>query len=250
MHIASTGCKGDSPLNPVSPRAASTVVLLRDGEDGLQTLLLKRNKALMFAGGFWVFPGGAVDKEDIDASGGDKTEASRLAARREALEEAGIAPNLEDMVYLSHWTTPEAEPRRFATWFYAAPVCNDSDACIDGGEIHDSRWVGIDEILAEHAQGRFGILPPTFVTLYNLRRFDSVEAFRRGANAIPRFEVMPVLGKDGDNIVTMYPGDAGYHTADGEALGPRHRLRLENNRWRFCYEGLTGQVEPIIAQNY
>ena len=34
---------------PVRP--ASTVVLLRDGDSGLETLMLKRNKALIFAGG-------------------------------------------------------------------------------------------------------------------------------------------------------------------------------------------------------
>ena len=52
-------------------RPASTVVLLRDTPEGLQTLLLKRNKALLFAGGLWVFPGGAVDPEDMEAAGGN-----------------------------------------------------------------------------------------------------------------------------------------------------------------------------------
>jgi len=69
-------------------RPASTVVLLRDSEEGLETLLLKRNKALIFAGGAWVFPGGSVDKEDIDAVGGDVVAATRVAAAREAMEEA------------------------------------------------------------------------------------------------------------------------------------------------------------------
>ena len=50
-------------------RPASTVVLLRDSDSGLETLLLKRNKALLFAGGLWVFPGGALDPEDFDGVG-------------------------------------------------------------------------------------------------------------------------------------------------------------------------------------
>ena len=69
-----------------SLRPASTVVLLRDGSNGLETLLLKRNKALMFAGGLWVFPGGAIDPEDIEAAGGEMVAASRIAAAREAAE--------------------------------------------------------------------------------------------------------------------------------------------------------------------
>ena len=61
-------------------RPASTVVLLRDTQNGLETLLLKRNKALLFAGGAWVFPGGSLDPEDLDAAKGDIDLASRIAA--------------------------------------------------------------------------------------------------------------------------------------------------------------------------
>ncbi|MBT5135776.1 MAG: NUDIX hydrolase, partial [Halieaceae bacterium] len=52
-------------------RPASTVVLLRDTHNGMETLMLKRNKALMFAGGLWVFPGGALEPADIEEAGGD-----------------------------------------------------------------------------------------------------------------------------------------------------------------------------------
>ena len=53
--------------------------------------------------------------------------ASRIAAAREAQEESGLLPKLEDMVLLSHWTTPEGEPRRFSTWIYAAPLAVDDE---------------------------------------------------------------------------------------------------------------------------
>ena len=43
---------------------AATVVLVRQGDSGIQTLLLRRNSALRFAGGNWVFPGGRIDKAD------------------------------------------------------------------------------------------------------------------------------------------------------------------------------------------
>ena len=38
--------------------AAATVVLVRDTAQGLETLMLRRNAKLNFAGGNWVFPGG------------------------------------------------------------------------------------------------------------------------------------------------------------------------------------------------
>ncbi|MCH1445424.1 MAG: NUDIX hydrolase, partial [Luminiphilus sp.] len=52
-------------------RPASTVVLLRDSDSGMETLMLKRNKALMFAGGLWVFPGGALEEADLESASGD-----------------------------------------------------------------------------------------------------------------------------------------------------------------------------------
>ncbi|MEH6581883.1 MAG: NUDIX hydrolase, partial [Halioglobus sp.] len=134
----------------VEPRPASTVVLLRDSPEGLQTLLLRRNKALAFAGGLWVFPGGAIDAEDLEAAGGDLQQASKFAAEREALEESGLQPRLEDMIQLSHWTTPVIEPKRFYTWIYAAPVASDDEVVIDGSEIHDSRWIGVKEAVSLH----------------------------------------------------------------------------------------------------
>ena len=58
-------------------RPASTVILLRDAPDGLHTLLLRRNSALGFAGGNWVFPGGRVDPEEIVAAYDKSTYATR-----------------------------------------------------------------------------------------------------------------------------------------------------------------------------
>ena len=49
---------------PVTPIPAATVVPLRDGPRGLEVLLLKRNEALVFAPGAWVFPGGRIDAGD------------------------------------------------------------------------------------------------------------------------------------------------------------------------------------------
>jgi 8-oxo-dGTP pyrophosphatase MutT (NUDIX family) len=58
-----------SPVTqPVEPRDAVTVVLLRDGADGVEAFLLRRVKGMAFAGGMSVFPGGGVDQRDADTS--------------------------------------------------------------------------------------------------------------------------------------------------------------------------------------
>ena len=89
-------------------RPASTVVLLRDGIDGLEVLLVRRHEAIAFMGGAHVFPGGRVEESDADdrwfaiADGLDVAAAGmpdvesvtaagfHVAAVRETFEEAGV----------------------------------------------------------------------------------------------------------------------------------------------------------------
>ena len=49
-------------------RPAATVMLVRDGADGLETFVLRRVPAMAFAAGMTVFPGGGVDPADRDRS--------------------------------------------------------------------------------------------------------------------------------------------------------------------------------------
>jgi 8-oxo-dGTP pyrophosphatase MutT (NUDIX family) len=50
-------------------RDAATVVLLRDGPTGLETWLLTRVRAMVFAAGMSVFPGGRVEASDAELPG-------------------------------------------------------------------------------------------------------------------------------------------------------------------------------------
>jgi 8-oxo-dGTP pyrophosphatase MutT (NUDIX family) len=52
----------------VVPKLAATVVLARDGADGIELFLLRRVAGMAFAGGMTVFPGGGVDQRDADTS--------------------------------------------------------------------------------------------------------------------------------------------------------------------------------------
>lgn len=100
----------DGTREPVEPRAAATVVLLRDAAPGAaspEVYLLRRHVTMDFAGGMCVFPGGGVDPRDFDASvrwagptaeewaaslGCDEELARALvcAAVRETFEESGV----------------------------------------------------------------------------------------------------------------------------------------------------------------
>src|SRR3954469_11316537 len=67
---------------PTTPRQAASVIVLRGGSERLEILLVKRNPQARFMGGAWVFPGGAVDRDESGA--GDA--AHRAAALRELAE--------------------------------------------------------------------------------------------------------------------------------------------------------------------
>jgi 8-oxo-dGTP pyrophosphatase MutT (NUDIX family) len=82
------------------PVPAATILLLRDGSEGLEVFMVKRHHQIDFVAGALVFPGGKVEKGDSDAAlseffdGGDGwTDAMRAlgaGAIREAFEESGI----------------------------------------------------------------------------------------------------------------------------------------------------------------
>lgn len=223
---------------PILP--AATTVCLRDGERGLEVLLVRRTSKLVFYGGAWVFPGGRVDKEDasvIDAgSGTDRARyqqgPARRAAVREAHEEAAIVLQPDVLVPLSHWTTPPGRPRRFATWFFVAHAPG-GDVSIDEGEIEQHRWSTPADALAARAAGEIELPPPTFVTLDWARQFTSVADALADAHAgtLTRYVPRPVLRQDG--VISLYEGDAGYETQDADVDGPRHRLWMKRSGWRY-----------------
>lgn len=227
-------------------RPASTVVLLRDTPAGMETLLLKRNQALMFAGGFWVFPGGSIDEQELAACNGDMEAAARLTAAREAEEECGLKPRLNEMVQLSQWTTPEAEPRRFKTWFYAAPLHSDDKVVIDGGEIHDAMWIRVQDALDQHEAGELGILPPTYITLRSLLAFANVEALLKAAGNIRPLQVLPVFTLTNGEVAVLFRGDAGYEEGDSELPGARHRAELHGESWQYRYEGVDPDFQSLL----
>ena len=215
---------------PVFP--AATVVPIRDGAGAPEVLLLRRSSTLAFHGGAWVFPGGR-----LDAAAGETDDAhgARRAAAREAHEEAGLVLDPASLVQLSHWTTPEGQPRRFATWFWIAPV-GEADVRVDGGEIHEHRWLTAVDALAAHRAKSIELPPPTFVTLAVLARHGSAhEALAAVASAEP-VVYLPRIVKASAGMASLYPGDAGWATRDAELPGARHRLLFLESGWRYVRE--------------
>jgi 8-oxo-dGTP pyrophosphatase MutT (NUDIX family) len=210
---------------------AATVILVRDGTAGLETLMLRRNSKLAFAGGMWVFPGGRVDPEDR-VGGVDDVIAARRAAVREAEEEAGLRVEEATLVEFAHWTPPPQAPKRFATWFFLAPAPV-GDVVVDMGEIHDHTWTTPAEALRRRDAGEIELGPPTWQTLDRLRRSGTVaEAVAEAAGQpIEHFETH--IGVVDGGLVAVWHGDAGYDDGDLDKAGARHRLWMLESGWRY-----------------
>lgn len=102
-------------MTPATPRDAASVVLLRDGDAGLEVYLMQRVATMAFAAGVVVFPGGSVDPRDSDVpcDGADPdtwapllradatlSRALVAAAVRETFEETGVllaGPSLDEV---------------------------------------------------------------------------------------------------------------------------------------------------------
>lgn len=221
---------GGGELPPAVP--AATVVVVRDGAEGIEALMLHRARAGAF-GGMWVFPGGKVDPGDADPDRpGDELAAARRAGVREAEEEAGLVLEPGELVPLSHWMPPPVVPRRFATWFFLADAA-DAEVAVDGHEIEDHEWLRPHEVLERRDGGAMALAPPTWVTLHTVAAHATVADLlawaRRGEPEHFSTAMHPV---DGGQVATWH-GDVAYHHGDLEADGGRHRLLMLDSGWTY-----------------
>jgi 8-oxo-dGTP pyrophosphatase MutT (NUDIX family) len=219
-------------VEPIHP--AATVVMVRDGEAGLEVLLVQRNKAVQHMGGMWVFPGGKVDEADYPGDG-DAYTAALNAAIRETQEEAGVDVARDQLVYLSHWTTPEGAKRRFSTWFFLTILRDDQEVVVDGGEIAKHRWVQPEVAFAELADEShpFRLMPPTYVSMVDIADCADCREASSRIGSREAFVYAPRMVMVEDGICFLYDGDAGYESEELDAEGPRHRTYMINGQLEY-----------------
>ncbi len=222
----------------VPPRLAATVLLVRDGPDGVQVFMVARHRQIEFASGALVFPGGKVDPEDRALAGDDLERIARVAAIRETYEECGVLlarprggraaavatagtfherlkaenlePSLDALTLFAHWITPTILPIRFDTRFYIVEAPADQTAAHDGGEAVDSVWIEPRRALEEAARGRYTLVLPTRLNLELLGR--SATAAQAVAEAAVRLiaPVEPLAEKTETGYRLTIPLEAGY----------------------------------------
>jgi 8-oxo-dGTP pyrophosphatase MutT (NUDIX family) len=188
------------------PRPAGTVIVLRGGTTALEVLLVQRNPKARFMGGAWVFPGGAVDRDE-----GEGDQALRAAAVRELAEEAGISlGDPQQLVAFSRWITPREVKTRYDTWFYLAPLPAGAEAHIDGSEVVDARWYTPAGALEARTRGELFMVFPTIKHLEQLATFESADALLAHARGREVLPVEPRVLMEGETARIVLPGEPGY----------------------------------------
>jgi 8-oxo-dGTP pyrophosphatase MutT (NUDIX family) len=193
------------------PRQAATVILLRGGAQTLEVLLVKRTEQAKFMGGVWVFPGGAVDEDDLPSTVADGVGAHRAAAARELSEEAGIVlADPSALVEFSRWITPEEVSIRFDTRFFLAELPSEQEPCVDGKECVDQGWFTPQGALDAYTREEILLVFPTIKHLEQLGTFPNMLRlleYARGREVLP---VQPKVWFDGEVARVALPGEPGY----------------------------------------
>ena len=243
----------NSEFDPASVaiKPAATVMLLRESSDvGVEVFMMRRTTKAAFAGGMYVFPGGAVDAEDSSYE---------IAAIRECFEEAGVllartatgttvrfddpvsherftdyrhvvhagersmtsvlsAEDLvaqnDELLWVAHWVTPFGEVRRFDTRFCVVAMPDDQTPLHDDKETVGSLWVTPLDALNRAQAGELLMLPPTIANLEFLATYSSVDEIIEAARKIgtpPKLLPKVKWRDDGRIEALLMPSDVGYN---------------------------------------
>ena len=135
-------------------------------------------------------PTAAADR-DVDILRDDLMEDRVTFA--EALDRLGVRLDGGSVEYMAHWITPEVEPRRYDTRFFAAKVPGDAEAVVDPREMTDAVWLGPADALRRFRGGSLPMVFPTIRTLMDLSDFPSVDAVLAHLRTLRIPTIMPRL---------------------------------------------------------
>lgn len=226
---------------PTSFIPAATVILFRPGGDGAaEILMLERARGMAFAAGMLVFPGGRIDAGDRAMAGDHDDHAARIAAIRETIEEAGLAPGLtpspdaaciaalraglaagvpfaalladagltldrEALVPFARWRPNMHHSRNFDTRFYLAAAPDGVTETVDGSECVSARWATAATFLASDR-----VIFPTRRNLERLAQHRDLPSAIADARRFPPTPITPwIETRDGRDWLTI-PADIGY----------------------------------------
>ncbi len=187
------------------PRPSATLMITRDGEEGVEVLLGKRSESMPSFPGYWAFPGGGVSRVDKEASQSLGISIQHCAIMREVVEELGLAPSegrlvevdsdLREMVaedkanwfplaldgdipsdatgmrVISMRTTPPFGPMRFENSFLHIHSNEHEEFSLIGQtEFVDARWMRPIDMITAWKNNVIKVAPPVVTLLMEVDR--------------------------------------------------------------------------------
>ena len=158
----------------------------------------------------------AVDHDPEHWSAEQAALLDRSASIGDVLERNGLVLRADLLHAWGHWTTPEIEPKRFDTRFFAAALPAGQSPVHFTGESDHSQWVRPADAVQRHAAGDLGMLPPTVFTLAELAEYASVADVMAAARQREIRRVLPkIIVTDEDQVRFLLPGDQDYPEPGG-----------------------------------
>lgn len=153
------------------------------------------------------------------------TESFRAILARESFVLA-----LGQLLPFARWITPEFQPRRWDTRFFAAEAPPGQLAVCDGQETSEAVWLRPTAALAAYRAGDHLLAPPTFRVLEDLARFTTVAVTLESLRGTgPPRPILPVPLRSAPTRTLLYPGDRDY---PGGAATGTNRIILDGGRWK------------------
>ena len=163
------------------------------------------------------------------------TDTDRYAAERQALvdreislaqflSEAGLVLRADLLRPWANWVTPEAEPRRYDARFFLAVLPEGQDADGQTSEADHAGWQRPQDALEDWKTGRSGLMPPTWMTLAELRDAGTVDNAMAQDRSTEK--IIPKVIRRGGALHVVLPGDPAYATAPSH-LDPRPEDHVE-----------------------
>ena len=160
---------------------------------------------------------------------------------REILEREGLRLALDPLTRYAHWVTPPVEGRRFDTRFFVTRVPPSQTAAHDETETTEGGWITAAAALEAAAAGDIGLPPPTWITLRELKPFDSVDGIVAWSRAREIRRREPTLVHENGARLLVMPDDgtrfvftAGYWRPETSRPDPRRAVQ------QVAQQGLKG----------
>lgn len=128
--------------------------------------------------------------------------ASHETSLADVLKRHGLALRADLLGLRSHWLTPEFEPRRYDTYFFAALAPTGQEPDSRTSEADRAGWVDPQAMFDRAAQGSVRLVPPTAYNLAHLLHAPGVESFAAGVEEAGRVMLEPAVREGGRAVLT------------------------------------------------